>query len=673
MNTPLPHRVRRLHWQARAPTPEVAFALRSLLRESSDEVLAALDRGLSAHAPDDRVRYLPRIEVRLRLDALPTPADLAAWVSAASGEVLGELVAAQAELNPASPLPAPAREVAIFRRPPAATDAAPAALPVAVALLLDALRHEAPADLAEALASALARVGGTGPLPGMPPDSLSTIELSIRGQVLRLPLARLREVARQLAGELAGRPTGATQPGPAESRGPATAPDLPPHPQRDLSSKLPGDAKPDLAPAAAPRQLATPAPTTPLSMPVVGESRHVQAVLATYLQTGSLDWTLAGLASDASLQMLRDGAVLWARLGTLPACCYPPPLIPRIGVLVRWLTLLPRDSRTAVIAAHHPGEGDAHPVFSTALRSLPENVARDSSDEIHAQALWLAWTIETTHARHSSDAGWRQELRQWLASLLPGTPVGAPWRTLLANIELPAAPAQEPGQALAEGSDEVAPVGSLNGPASPPDAGRTPTPAATLADPSPAADPRAAFAQRLTHTAPAGLVVPAAGLVLLHPYLPRLLDATGLYPAGSRGPLADRFLPRATALLHWLATGREVLHEFELPFVKLLLGRAPDAPLPHRPPCLTDDECAEAGALLDAVLAHWQALRGTRVDGLRSSFLQRRGWIEPRDGAWLLRVEPESFDLLLGRLPWSLGLVRLPWMRQPLFTEWNTP
>ena len=99
----------------------------------------------------------------------------------------------------------------------------------------------------------------------------------------------------------------------------------------------------------------------------------------------------------------------------------------------------------------------------------------------------------------------------------------------------------------------------------------------------------------------------------------------------------------------------------------------PDAPLPHRPPCLTDNECAEAGALLDAVLAHWQALRGTRVDGLRSSFLQRRGWIEPRDGAWLLRVEPESFDLLLGRLPWSLGLVRLPWMRQPLFTEWNTP
>ena len=36
MNAPLPHRIRRLHWQARAPTPDAAFALRSLLREGSD-------------------------------------------------------------------------------------------------------------------------------------------------------------------------------------------------------------------------------------------------------------------------------------------------------------------------------------------------------------------------------------------------------------------------------------------------------------------------------------------------------------------------------------------------------------------------------------------------------------------------------------------------------------
>ena len=92
--------------------------------------------------------------------------------------------------------------------------------------------------------------------------------------------------------------------------------------------------------------------------------------------------------------------------------------------------------------------------------------------------------------------------------------------------------------------------------------------------------------------------MPAAGLVLLHPYLPRLLDATGLYPAGSKGPIPDPALPRAAALLHWLASGHDVVHEFELPFIKLLLGRPPDAPLFHAPPALHDSERDEAGALI---------------------------------------------------------------------------
>ena len=173
--------------------------------------------------------------------------------------------------------------------------------------------------------------------------------------------------------------------------------------------------------------------------------------------------------------------------------------------------------------------------------------------------------------------------------------------------------------------------------------------------------------------APTGFVVPVAGLVLLHPYLARLLDATGLYPAGSRGPIGDAALPAAAALLHGLANGPGRPHEFELGFIKVLLGHAPDTPLPHAPPPLTDSQRTEADALLDAVIIHWQALRGTNVAGLRTSFLQRRGQLENRDDSWLLRVAPESFDILLGLLPWGIGLVRLPWMSRPLCTEWSTP
>ena len=33
-----------------------------------------------------------------------------------------------------------------------------------------------------------------------------------------------------------------------------------------------------------------------------------------------------------------------------------------------------------------------------------------------------------------------------------------------------------------------------------------------------------------------------------------------------------------------------------------------------------------------------------------------------RDGAWLLRVERESYDVVLDRFPWPLDWIKLPWM-----------
>jgi hypothetical protein len=213
--------------------------------------------------------------------------------------------------------------------------------------------------------------------------------------------------------------------------------------------------------------------------------------------------------------------------------------------------------------------------------------------------------------------------------------------------------------------------------------------------------------------ADAGLLVPLAGLVLLHPYLPRLLAACGLYTAGQR-MLAPEHLPRACAVLRALADARAQVLEHELPFVKLLLGAAPDEPLPNalpasppasmqvpallpsaRPepstptpaltpalnpalypaliPALAAAEREEVAAVLEAARSHWSALRGTSVEGLRSSFLQRRGLLERADGAWRLRLQTEPWDMLVALLPWSIGFVKLPWMAQPLVVEWPTP
>jgi hypothetical protein len=166
--------------------------------------------------------------------------------------------------------------------------------------------------------------------------------------------------------------------------------------------------------------------------------------------------------------------------------------------------------------------------------------------------------------------------------------------------------------------------------------------------------------------------VPLAGLVLLHPWLARLLAACGVLD-GSGRRLVPALLPRACALLHALACGDAEVAEHQLPFVKLLLGCPPDEPLTAALPALAPADSAELAALLEAVRDHWSALRGTGVEGLRLSFLQRRGLLARVDGAWQLRLQSEPFDVLLGLLPWPIGLVRLPWMAQPLVVEWPTP
>lgn len=169
-----------------------------------------------------------------------------------------------------------------------------------------------------------------------------------------------------------------------------------------------------------------------------------------------------------------------------------------------------------------------------------------------------------------------------------------------------------------------------------------------------------------------GLRVHSSGLVLAHPFLSRLLAARGLLGDGDRA-LSPHALPHAAALLHWLACARETIYEFELGLIKPLLGLNPDDPLPVAQGLLDVADREECRALLEAMVEHWPALRSTSVEALQVSFLQRPGLLRPTDAAWHLQLESESFDLLLAQLPWSISIVRLPWMTKPIFTDWPSP
>jgi hypothetical protein len=165
------------------------------------------------------------------------------------------------------------------------------------------------------------------------------------------------------------------------------------------------------------------------------------------------------------------------------------------------------------------------------------------------------------------------------------------------------------------------------------------------------------------------LQIAQAGLVLLHPYLNRFFEHCGVKEPEQK-KLPPYGLPRMAALLHYLATGREQVAEFELGMIKVLLGLEPRSSLPICEGLLTEADKVESQSLLHAVISHWSALKATSVPGLRSSFIERPGLLRQIEGGWRLNVERRSYDLLLERIPWSFSLVRLPWMDRPLFVEW---
>jgi hypothetical protein len=162
-----------------------------------------------------------------------------------------------------------------------------------------------------------------------------------------------------------------------------------------------------------------------------------------------------------------------------------------------------------------------------------------------------------------------------------------------------------------------------------------------------------------------GVHVNCAGLILLHPFLPRLFEAVGI--AGEGALLEPE---RAVALLHFLATGRRVAPEYELALPKVLCNMPLEIPAAS-PIDLTSAEEEEAAALLAAVIRHWDALGDSSADALRHTFLTRAGKLSRRGDDDVLQVETLSFDVLLDRLPWGIGTIQLPWMERMLRVEWR--
>lgn len=160
-----------------------------------------------------------------------------------------------------------------------------------------------------------------------------------------------------------------------------------------------------------------------------------------------------------------------------------------------------------------------------------------------------------------------------------------------------------------------------------------------------------------------------AGLVLLWPFLTTLFDRLGYLEGQQFRDDASR--QRAALLLQFLASGASEVPEYQLPLNKLLCGMLQSQPLP-RELALTTAETELGESLLKAVIARWDALKNTSIAGLRETFLLRPGKLEwLPDDRIVLTVETKTLDILLDRRPWSISIIKLPWMAAPLYVTWR--
>jgi len=163
------------------------------------------------------------------------------------------------------------------------------------------------------------------------------------------------------------------------------------------------------------------------------------------------------------------------------------------------------------------------------------------------------------------------------------------------------------------------------------------------------------------------VLVENAGLCLFAPYLCSFFTNLG-YVRDNQFKDA-RSVYRAIYLLQYIATGKGKAPEYLLWLNKLLCGLPPQAVIPASVRS-TKQELVEADNLVQAMIANWGALKSTSVEGLRGSFLCRKGIITDKGGRRVLQVERKEYDLLLNGLPWGYSLIKLPWMDKHLEVEW---
>jgi hypothetical protein len=162
--------------------------------------------------------------------------------------------------------------------------------------------------------------------------------------------------------------------------------------------------------------------------------------------------------------------------------------------------------------------------------------------------------------------------------------------------------------------------------------------------------------------------LPNAGIVLIHPFFPAFCK-TMQWVNEAQEWISEQAQQRAVLMLHYIASEKADIPEYELPLCKLLCGWPMHKPVRGLLD-ISEEEKAEAENLLEHMISNWPILKSTSTQGLRQSFLQRSGKLSQEEQGWRLRMEQQSFDMLLDHLPWTIGVVKTLWMKDLMYVDW---
>jgi len=161
-----------------------------------------------------------------------------------------------------------------------------------------------------------------------------------------------------------------------------------------------------------------------------------------------------------------------------------------------------------------------------------------------------------------------------------------------------------------------------------------------------------------------------AGLIIAAPYFVQIFKELK-YLHGNNFE-NEETQARAIHVTQYLVNGQEQVSEAFLPLNKLLCGWPIEKTI-QKEITLTKNEKEEAEELLNAIIKNWQKLGNTSIAALRETFLQRNATLKFREGFndWHLQVEyKEGIDILIEYLPWTISMLKLPWMPEPVYVEW---